>query len=165
MVEIVTEQSLCEHPAMSSNVHFGFAQLLVRLFKEFDDERADYQAASFVEICMLFLSRSDFKCSPAASQAPFSEWRHPRDHFTRPTLAQVVRSVRSMVLLVLGQFDMLRYHVKNVGRSESNIQVRTDGLILRLPPLAFFTMRQRIEEFNGGRGIRKASDLARPCIL
>ena len=144
-------------------VPIAYVQLLISFLPDVEDPTSLFQPISFTELSLLFLERSDFVCPPTSQQAPFLTWRHPRDQFTRPTLAHVTRQIRSALLAQLRHAQLLHYHVKELDRSEAMIFVKTDGLIVRPSPTARHRMRTRIHEFSGGRGLRRAADMAKPC--
>ena len=148
-----------QHPT----VHPRIAQTMIRHLLTLEDANSDYAAISFIELSLFFVQFDDFELPGTGTQDSSRSWRHPASMFVRPTLAHVVQLVRRTVRALCEHYGARAFLATGLNRSGSHIMTKCDGLVLRPPLKHLHTMSRLVAEFNP-RGIRRACDIARPCL-
>ena len=144
-------------------VHLRLAQTLIAHLPRLEDANSDYAPISFIELSLFLIQFDDFVLPGQGLQADSWSWRHPASMFVRPTLAYIVQIVRRTLLALCDHFGARDFIVRGINRSGSRILTRCDGVVLKPSLVQLHAMSKMVEEFNS-RGIRRACDLARPCL-
>ena len=131
-----------------------FTAQLVAQLEEWDDV-----ACQLEPISMIVLTQQAAFAFPGRANSGAQRMKPLRSLFTRPTFA-----FRSCLRLLCRSFGLGCFLLDGLDRSRSRITCRADGIVLRLAE----AHRQRaiglVGIFSNGRGLRKASELARPAV-
>ena len=148
-------------PMVTRGIPRSFVLQLMTFIERCEGASFDFEPVSYIELAMICLGERNFHLpKPHAEDVqtlvPVSSF------FTRPTLAHVINLVRGSIRLLVRLFDLEHMVAKAVDRSLAQISFPVDGILIQMPFSLIQGGQARLRAFSGGRGIRKASDLARP---
>ena len=147
-------------PALTGKLPRSFIILVVELIEQLDESECSFVPLSYIELALLFLRSPSFSIPSHTDDV--QTLARVTTFYTRPTLSHIVGLLKTAFRFVVRTFELDHLCVKQANRSDISIHHHTEAFLCRLGPASIGWIRQMIDSFSHGRGIRKAADIARP---
>eukprot|EP00435_Cladocopium_sp_Y103_P014969 s2954_g3.t1 len=159
----VNWQSQLQFHASSLAMPLEFVSFLVHSCIHVEPLQLNFVAISFVELTLWFVHclNAQFPVEKATT----GQWicRSPADMLLKPTATFLTQKIRSDLKEGLKLLGLEQYLCVGLNRQVSNIVIPVDGILLSLPA-AVQTEICHLSHSFFPRQLRKAADVARPCV-